>query len=80
MACWAKMVSMVVTPSMTRSVMASGSIQKEIHETMTMRKVGKYVCKTARPMRRRSLNSTWTQEKEEPGRKRTGRSVEKKYF
>ncbi len=41
MECCAKMVSRLVTPSITRSVTSSGFIQKENQETTTMMMVGK---------------------------------------
>lgn len=39
-------VSSEVTPSVTRAGTASGRIQNEIHDMMTIRHVGMYVWKT----------------------------------
>ena len=45
LACWVDNVSKLVTPKVTLAGTASGLIQKEIQDIITMRQVGTYVWK-----------------------------------
>ena len=56
-------VSKLVTPNVTLAGTASGLIQNEIHDIMTIKHVGMYVWNRQYPRRRRNLNITSKQVK-----------------